>query len=230
MAAATRTETTGVAVPAKIGGIAGLCFALGLIIQQVLQAGGPLPGQPPADEIAFYSTSAAAISVAVGLVAINIVLIVTFVATVAERLQRAGPSAALCGRVGLIGVAILAGNFLVVTALHATLVAQIDALRDQPALLAVLSSFHWSAFALSGPPLGLVMGAFSIAALRHPVVPRWLAWLGIAGAGALIIDGALVVAVVRGAPVIYLAFIGFAVWVLWLIVASVRLLRDADIP
>ena len=208
----------------RIGGVAGLLFAGGVLLQNaVLLQGNPLPAASLDQVSAFYAGRGGPVSLAVGWVAFNIPLLLTFGGAVARRLE-AHEAAAIWGRVGFGGVVLLAGAFTSTTWLQAVLVARAADLAAS-GQLALVWDLHSAAFSASGTALAVTMGAFSIGAWQESLVPRWTAGLGLLGALSLLGAGLLAVGTITGGPGIFLQLGGFGAWVVWLLTASVRLLR-----
>lgn len=208
----------------RIGGIAGLLFAGGVLLQNgVLLQGMPLPGASLAEVASFYEGRALPSAVATGWVAINVPLLLTFGAAVSRRME-ATPAAATWGRAGLAGIALLAAAFGSTTWLQATLTARAAELA-RAGQLGLVWDLHTAAFSGSGVALAATIGAFSLGAWSDGTVPRWTAVVGLAGAGLLAISGLLAVGTVGGGPGIFFQFGGFATWVVWLLTASIGMIR-----
>ncbi len=219
------TSSTAPVIARRAGGVAGLAFACGVLLQNgYLLQGNPMPGSELDVIAAFYRDRPGHIAVAVGWVALNVPLLLLFASHVADRFARS-TSVAPWGRAGFGAVVLLCGAFLVTTLLQAVLVARIDALESSHQL-ALVWDLHTAAFAMSGISLAAALGSFSVAAwIAGEVVPRWAAGVGVAGALSLAASGLLVVPTVTGGPGIFFQLAGFLAWVVFLITASVRMLR-----
>ncbi len=215
----------------KVGGIAGLLFAGGVVLQNgFLLQGNPLPDAPLEEVRAFYSSNAGRIEVAVGWVALNVLFLLTFGAAVTERLVRR-PRTSLWGRLAFGGIVLLAAAFSTTTALQGALVASIAHL-ESAGLLRAFWDLHSTAFAMSGIALSAVLLGLSVGTLREPeqpLVPRWVAYLGLLGSASLLVSGGLSVSTVGGGPGLFFQLGGFATWLVWLIAGSVGLLRTGAV-
>jgi hypothetical protein len=211
----------------RAGGFAGLAFALSVLLQNaVLLVGNPLPDAGIGEIRDFYADNGGRISVAVGLVALNIVFLVFFGSAVAKRLEDNHRSR-VAARAAVAGIVLLAGAFLTTTLLQAVLTARVDDLAAA-GQLQLLWDVHTAAFAMSGSGLGLTLAALSIGALlAKAVVPKWTAITGLVGAAFTLSAGVLVVSTIDGGPGMWLQLIGFVAWLLWLIAASIGLLRSS---
>jgi hypothetical protein len=204
-----------------IGGIAGLGFAAGVILQNgVLMAGSPLPGAP-LDEVArFYSDPGGRVMIATGWVAINAAFILTFLSVITSRLQESADSA-VWGRVAYAGGISLLTIFAIGASMQAVLVTRISELETNQAILGLLWAMHSGSFAMSMVALGVTLLALSIGALATPFV-------GMLGGVLLLSGGAFAFNVIDGGPALFMGFAGFGMWVVWLITASIRMLRTEN--
>jgi hypothetical protein len=210
----------------RLAGVAGLLFAGGVLLQNgVLLQGAPLPGASLDAITDFYTGRQSPVSAAVGWVAINVPLLLLFGAGVAERIERHAPSA-VYGRAGFGGVVLLAAAFVSTTWLQATLAARVTDLAAAGQLRLVWD-LHTAAFTTSATALCVAMGAFSLGAWGSGAVPRWCAGLGLAGAFSLGVSGILAVSTITGGPGIFFQLGGFGAWVVWLLTASIGLVREA---
>lgn len=208
----------------RIGGFAGFAFVGGVMLQNgVLLQGAPLPGATLEAVQAFYVDRRGPVSLAVGWVAINVPLLLVFGAAVGQRLQREARSS-LFGWVGVGGVVLLAAAFLGTTWIQAVLTARAPDLAAA-GTLGLVWDFHTAAFSTSGLALSVALGAFSVGGWRSEAVPKWTAAVGIVGTICLVISGLLAVGSVGGGPGIFFQLAGFVAWVVFLLAASVRLLK-----
>ena len=209
----------------RAAGVAGLAFVAGVVLQNgVLLAGNPQPDAPLDEIVAFYQDGGGRIGVAVGLVALNIVFLLCFASGVAERIS-AVPGARIAGRAGFGAAVLLGGAFLTTTALQAVLTTRVDDLADA-GLVRVVWDLHRAAFTMSATGLAAVLLFFAAGSLLGAdLVPRWTAVLALVGTGLLLVAGLLAAPTVDGGPGLFLQLGGFVTWLVFLVVASVRLLR-----
>ncbi len=209
----------------RASGIAGLAFVAGVVLQNgVLLAGNPMPDAPLAEVVDFYRDGGGRIEAAVGLVALNIVFLLCFASGVAERIS-AVPGARIAGRAGFGAAVLLGGAFLTTTALQAVLTTRVDDLADA-GLVQVVWDLHGAAFTMSATGLAAVLLFFAAGSLLGAdLVPRWTAVLALVGTGLLLVAGLLAAPTVDGGPGLFLQLGGFVTWLVFLVAASVRLLR-----
>lgn len=210
---------------ARLAGIAGLAFVAGVVVQNgVLLAGNPMPDAPLDEIVDFYGSGGGRIGVAVGLVALNILFLLCFASGVAERIS-SHPRARIAGRAGFGAAVLLGGAFLTTTALQAVLTTRIDELAEA-GLVQVIWDLHGAAFTMSATGLSAVLLFFATGSLLGAdLVPRWTAVLALVGTGLLLAAGLLAAPTVDGGPGLLLQLGGFVTWLVFLVVASVRLIR-----
>ncbi len=156
--------------------------------------------------------------------AVNVVCLLFFASAAADRFDD-DPASRVAGRAGFGAAVLLAGAFLTTTALQAVLTARVDSLASDGDLQ-LIWDLHTAAFVMSASSLAVVVLAFSLGSwISGQLVPRWTSLLGFAGVIALVAAGALVVSTVDGGPGIYAQLIGFIAWLVFLVTASIRLLR-----
>lgn len=212
------------ALSRRAGGLAGLAFGAGVLVQNgFLLQGAPLPSATLDVVRDFYVERAGFIAVAVGWVSLNIPLLLVFASAVTLALSKDARSA-VWARVAFGGVVLLCAAFTVTTFLQAVLTARADTLQAA-GQLGLLWDLHSAAFTMSGLALAATLGSLSVAAWSTGFVARWVAAVGGVGAACLVGSGMLAVSTITGGPGIWLQLVGFACWVVWLLAASVKLLR-----
>ena len=212
----------------KLGGLAGLGFGFGLLMQNlVLLGGSPLPGADLDEVVRFYSDNTTKVTLASGWVALNVPLVIIFVATIANRLRESARSA-FWGQLAFGGVFLISGTFMLVTMLQSVLAARVDTLATNQAALGVVWDLHSAAFAINTLSLAVLLGSLSIGSLMHSIVPRWTAWMGIVGSVLLLAHTAVSVSVIKGDSIMIIGLVGFLMWVVWLVTASIQMLRSSE--
>ena len=212
-------------ISSRIAGLAGLGFALSVIVQNgLLASGAPMNDASVAEISSYYLNKGGGIAVAVGLVAVNMPLIFLFFSGFYTRLVDTPGRA--WGLFGIMGGISLAATFGLTTLLQVVLAANAERLNDQPGLTQLLWDLHSGALVLTAITLGITLTGLSRAGLVGSLTPAWLAYLGLAGGALMIVVGVAAVAIVNGSPLFFLQFAGFAVWLFWLIITSVILIRE----
>ncbi len=88
----------------------------------------------------------------------------------------------------------------------------------------MLWTFHQAAFSLNLAAIGVALAGLGLAAVSSAVAPRWVGWTSCVGAFLLVATSVFAVAVVDGGP-LAAALVGFLLWAMFVVVASVGLLR-----
>jgi hypothetical protein len=123
------------------------------------------------------------------------------------------------------------GGGLVALAVKLASVAPVLAVRASegmdPGIAKALIAMNGASFAITYLPLGVMLLATAIVAVRTGALPRWLGWASAVVALGLL--GALSAAVVSPSPPewVFLAMLLFA---LWTVATSIALIRRADEP
>lgn len=121
--------------------------------------------------------------------------------------------------VGLVGVAALIAIFSVVTMTNIALAAGSDGLWG----------LHEAALGLSSLSLATALTGFSLAGLRTGLLRRWHGILGLTGAALSLIGAAASpwTAAGEAGGLALFAAAGFAIWLVWVVTCSVRMVRVA---
>jgi hypothetical protein len=154
---------------------------LGSIVGPTLAAGGvhfPSPFGPAALSAAYFAEHAGAVRLAAFLQFGAAVPLGIFTATLVDRLRFLGMKVA--GTVIALYGGLAASLFLALSAMAQWVLSQPGVAAEAGAARAL----HLLAFATGGPghvvPLGLLLAGASVPALLGRLLPRWLAWLGLA--------------------------------------------------
>jgi hypothetical protein len=205
-------------------GLAGLVFAAILVVDQALAAGQPAfdaPASKVARHLRDHRTSVVAL---VALLAVSAPALFAFASGVHERLRSSG-AGRTWGLVGMLGIALLGGLFLGSNVFLVVLVVEAPRLAGEPGLTRVLWELHGAAFGLNMIAIGIALLGLSVGSALAGVMPRWTGVAGAVGAVALLVCASGTVAVVEGSALFAVGGAGFAVWLLWLIGTSIRLVR-----
>ena len=207
-------------------GLAGMAFAVSVVVQNVWSnAAGVLP-DPDADAAAVleaFADAGSAAGVLVSWVAVNLALLVLFISGAHQRYRAAAPTAAT---VGLVGGVLLAAIFSMLQLPVVALAVGGDALAGDAGLVSTLWAIHGALFAFSGIALGLALAGLSIAAVRAGLAPRWIRPVGLVGAAVIWLASVPIQAAAEGEPATLVGVVGFLAWLLFLLVAGNRLRQE----
>jgi hypothetical protein len=226
----TRTVTASAFRLDRIAGFAGLAFALIVGAVNVL-VGSMAPPQfdASASEIAAYftenRTALAAVSAAVPFAVVSLFL---FLASSFPRLTTPSAEAAFWTRVGVVGLVLVEVMFLGRFLFELVLIANVESLAGEPALIETLWQLQSAAMTFNGLALAIALLGLSRAARLAGLIPAWQEALGLGAALAFFIATVAVVPSLEGSPIGLLGLPAFVAWLVWLALTSVRFLRTDE--
>lgn len=207
----------------RVAGVGGLVFVGLLIAQNALRAKGPSFGAAPAAVSAYFVDHRTVAIIPLGMFPIGMVGIVCFVAGIwTNARDDAGRWWANAGALGAIAIAAL---FAVVNIIEIALTATAHQLANTPDVVRALWAIHAGAFGLDLGAIAVALVGLSRAALTAGLIPGWTAAISLPGAACLLVASMFTVAIADGGPWIALALIGFVVWAIFVVVASISLMR-----
>lgn len=218
-----RAPAPGTAAVGRLAGAGGLVFAVTLAVQNILRAAAPGFGAAPAQVTAYFTHHRAAVLVPLGLFPAEMLALFLFAAAMRGRPGRE-PDRWWAG-VGTLGVAAIAALFAVVNMTEIVLAAKAERLASSPAVIQALWTLHAAAFGLDLAAIAVALTGLSRAAVSARLIPAWLAAAAWPGAGCLLIAAVFTVALANGGAWIALALPGFLIWLVFVVTASVALLR-----
>ena len=212
-------------VRGRLVGAAAIAFAVLVVIDNtvVSWAGTTTYAAPMKEVLAFHAENRAAVAIAVGLEALNLPLLLLFVTGLHGLVGRRGGAGADWSR-----LAVAAGaTFSAVMAFYAVLwdgvVLSAGELTEPSPVLELAWQMHAAAFAWSLPALGTTFIGAALAAHASRLAAPWQRVLGVAGGGLLIAAGVANLAIADGSPILFVGLLGYAAWLVWLLVTGVRL-------
>ncbi|GAA1868863.1 hypothetical protein GCM10009687_40700 [Asanoa iriomotensis] len=208
---------------AMLGGAA-LCF-FGLVLFQNVLRGilGPTAAASTSDISTLLHEHAWSVHLMVITYLVGMLALLWFSANIGDWCARRNPAAASWARLGAASTIVVAVLFGIINVVQVTMVAARDGLDS--ALIDLLWTFHNAMFTLNMAGVGLALLGLGRAAVLADLVPRWLSPVTALGAVLLVVAAGPAVAVTNGSPWINLGYAGFAVWLLFLAMTGVALLR-----
>jgi hypothetical protein len=234
MSATTFTSTGRPARPGqaaasdRLAGAGGLVFAATLFADNIIRAGAPAFGAAPAQVSAYFLDHRAAALVPLGLFPAGMLALFPFAAGLWARSR--SEQSRWWGSVGVLGTAAIAALFAVVNITEITLTAKAAQLVSSPAVIQALWTLHAAAFGLDLAAIAVALLGLSRAAASVSLIPGWIAVAALPGAACLLTAATFTVALANGGPWLVPALAGFIVWAVFVITASVSLLRQRQIP
>jgi hypothetical protein len=216
------------AAPGRLAGTGGLVFAAILVVQNIIRAGAPGFDAAPAQVSAYFLDHRAAAVVPLGLFPLGLLALFPFAAGVRARAQQ--EETRWWAGVGVLGAATIAALFALVNITEIVLTAKAAQLASSTAVVQALWTLHAAAFGLDLAAIAVALIGLSRAAAAMRLIPSWLALTAWPGAACLLTAATFTVALADGGPWLAVGLAGFVVWIVFVITASVSLLRGRQIP
>lgn len=220
-----------------VGGVA-IAYAVSVLVQNAMFVGGvtrllglgdgteaPTYGDPLGAVLAYHAANRGPLAVAVGLEALNLLLLLLFVTGLQGLVQRRGGAGADWSRLAVAAGATLAAINALFVATHIVVVLAAQGLTQPTAALEVVWQLHAAAFALALPALGTTFIGAALATHASGLTRPWQRLLGVAASSVLVVAGAGNLAIADGSPLVFAGVAGLAAWLLWLVVTGLRLVR-----
>jgi hypothetical protein len=207
----------------RLAGAGGLLFAAILVAQNVVRSNAPGFGATPAKVSAYFLHHRTPVLIPLGLFPIGMVGLLAFVAGVWTRSERG--DSRWWANAGVLGATSIAGLFAVVNVTEIALSVKTAQLASSPSVVQALWALHAGAFGLDQAAIAVALVGLSRAAVASRLVPRWVGIVALPGAACLLTAATFTVALANGGPWIALALVGFAIWGVFVVAASVSLLR-----
>jgi len=211
----------------RLAGAGGLVFAAVLVADNIIRASAPGFDAAPTQVSAYFLDHRAAALVPLGLIPAGFTLFL-FAAGLWAR-ARQGQSRWWAG-VGVLGAATITALFSIVNITEIVLTAKAAQLASSQAVVQALWTLRAAAFGLDLAAIAVALIGLSRAAAAMRLIPSWLALTAWPGAACLLTASVFTVALADGGPWLAVGIAGFIVWVVFIITASVSLLRGRQIP
>ena len=211
----------------RIAGFTGLAFALLVgVVNVIVGAMSPPLADASASEIStFVTENKSVLTITLGAIPFAVVSLFLFLASSYPRLSKTSSEAAFWTRVGAVGLVLVEIMFLSRTLFELPLVANMENLAQEPALVETLWQLQNAALTMTGLAIAVALLGLSRAARLGGLIPRWQEGLGLGAALGFFISAIAVVPALEGSPIGLLGLLAFVAWVVWLALTSIRLLR-----
>ena len=222
VAAGNRVSTT------RIVGGAGVALAASVVVQNAVffvGTGAPTFGDPLGEVLAYHAENRGVVAVSVGLEAVKLPLLLLFVTGLHGLVQRRGGAGADWSRLAVAAGATLSAVFALFQTTHIAVVLAADGLAEPTPAFELVWQLHAAAFALALPALGATFIGAALATHASGLTRPWQRLLGVASGSLLILAGAGNLAIADGSPLLFVGLLGFAAWLVWLVVTGLRLIR-----
>ena len=212
----------------RLVGVAAIALAVSVAIENGVLAGTGAPsyGAPIGDVLAYYAANRGSVAIASGVVAVYLPLLLVFVTGLHGLVERAGGAGADWSRLAVAAGAALSAVFVLVNVLQVGLALSAGGLAEPTPAFELVWQIHAAAFALALPTLGTTFIGAALAAHASGLTPAWQRLLGLGGGSLLLLAGVGNLAIADGSALIFVGLLGFAAWLVWLLVTGVRLVRS----
>lgn len=212
---------------ARFVGVIAIAYAASMIIQNALFAATGAPGySDPLDVVlTYHAQNQSALAVTSGLEVVNMSLLLLFVTALHGLVQRRGGMGADWSRLAVAAGATLSALFALTIATHIAIVLAADGLAKPTPAFELMWQLHAAALALSLPALGATFIGAALATHASGLTRPWQRLLGVAGGSLPILAGLGNLAIADGSPLLFVGILGLALWLAWLIVTGLGLIR-----
>jgi len=207
---------------ARLGGVGGLVFIGSILAQNLLRASAPANDASPEKIISYYADHRAASLALAVLFPIGVAGLTTFVGSLVSRARGAARTPAI---VGGLSAAALVATFAIVTATDVAMSTYVHRGAPDPSVVSALWLTHMSVFCVNLMFIAVTLVGLTTACVKMGVVrPIWQK-AGLVGAAALGVGAACTPAILDVSPVFGLALAGFLIWGVFVVSASISMLR-----
>ncbi|MBK8446697.1 MAG: hypothetical protein IPL41_08485 [Micropruina sp.] len=215
-------------VRGRLLGAAAIAIAVLVVLENVLFAvtGAPTYGAPTGEVLAYYAANRDAVAIISGLVALYLPLLLVFVTGLHGLVARRGGAGADWSRLALAAGSTLSAVFVLFNVTQIGLALSAGGLAEPTSAFELVWQIHAAAFALALPILGTTFIGAALAAHASELTPAWQRLLGLVGGGLLLAAGLGNLTIAEGSALIFVGLLGFALWLVWLLVTGVRLVRS----
>jgi len=131
--------------------------------------------------------------------------------------------------VGALGATSIAALFALVNVTEIVLTAKASQLAGSSDVVQTLWAFHAATFGLDLAAIAVTLIGLSRAAAHVGLISAGMAAFAVLGAACLVVAAVFTVALTNGGPWVAVGLIGFVVWLVFVVTASVALLRGRGI-
>lgn len=213
--------------PGLFGGIGGLVFAGGVLVQNAMRSKFPA-NDVGAEEVMKYYADHRGVTLALAvLMPIGLIGLTTFLGAVIARVARgAGRAAAVTGAFGAAGII---ATFTMVTAFDVAIAGYIHRGAANVAVVDGMWVVHNAVFGFLLASIGVALAGLSRASVESGLLSTRWNKTGLVGGGLLVAGAATTPAIIDGSPTMFIGVAGFVVWLAFVIRTSVALLRQPQV-
>ena len=207
-------------------GATAIALVVSVVIQNVvLASGAPTYSDPMTQVLTFHSEHRGLVTLAVGLEALNVPLLLGFVTGLHGLVTHRGRSGLGGSRLAVAAAATASSAFVLYAVLWMGVVLSARDLTAPTDTLEVIWRMHAAAFGFALAALGTTFAGAAWAASASGLTRGWQRALGLFGGGLMLVAGVASGAVAQGSSIIFVGVAGLAAWLVWLLVTGIRLVR-----
>jgi hypothetical protein len=162
--------------------------------------------------------------VPLGVFPIGMLAFLVFVAAIWTNAE--GREGRFWANVGALGATFIAALFALVNVTEIVLTAKAASLGASPDVVQALWAVHAGAFGLDLAAIAVALVGLSGAAASVGGIPAWIRVAAWPGAVCLLVASVFTTALANGGPWMAVGLIGFVIWLVFVIAASISLLRS----
>ena len=208
-------------------GILALAYATSILAQNVLFGISGAPGYNDSIEavLSYHANNQGTLAITSGLEAVNMVFLLLFVTALGGYIKNHGNRGSNWVHLSTIASATLSALFALTIATHISVTLAAKSLNEPNLAFQMMWQFHAASFALSLPALGLTIIGTVLALYSSGLIRSKMKVFGLLISVLPIIAGLGNLAVAGGSSFIYIGVMGLFLWILWLILTGLRLIR-----
>jgi hypothetical protein len=211
----------------RIVGIIAVAYAASVFVQNAVFAvtGAPGYSDPIGVVLSYHAKNQGVLAIGFGLESVNMLLLLWFVTALHGLVQRRGGAGADWSRLAVAAGATLSALFALTIATHIAVVVAAGGLSEPTPAFEMMWRLHAAVFALALPALGATFIGAALTTHASGLTRPWQRLLGVAGGSLPIFAGIGNLAIAHGSPLVFVGVLGLAMWLVWLVVTGLRLIR-----
>ena len=208
-------------------GLLALAYAASILAQNVLfgVSGAPGYNDPIEVVLSYHANNQSTLAITSGLEAVNMVFLLFFVTALGGYIKNNGNQGSNWVHLSTIASATLSALFALTIATHISVTLAAKSLIEPNYAFQMMWQFHAASFALSLPALGLTIIGTVLAIHSSGLIRSTMKVFGLLISILPIIAGLGNLAVAGGSSFIYIGVMGLFLWILWLILTGLKLIR-----
>jgi hypothetical protein len=213
----------------RIAGLAGIVFAVLLVVQNVLKAATSPPNDATSARVLHFAHHDAwTVHVLVVTYVIGFPALFLFAGGLVGRAREVAPQSEIWARLGLSSVGVIAVLFGFLNVLQVVLVADRAGLAHDPTAVSAIWTLHNAIFTMNLLAVGGALLGLGRAAWMAGLVPGRLGIATTVGALLLAVAAAPAVAEVHGSNLLVIGLAGFLCWLVFVVAVSRNLIVGPD--